>query len=92
MVRIHTSSGTTGIPTVIYLSAKDLDAATDIMARSITATGAGRTDILQNMMSYGLFTGGLCMHYGAERVGMMVIPAAGGNTKRPAVIQKDKSS
>lgn len=89
VVRIHTSSGTTGIPTVIYLSAKDLEAATDLMARSITATGANKTDILQNMMSYGLFTGGLCMHYGAERVGMMVIPAAGGNTKRQVQLMKD---
>jgi phenylacetate-CoA ligase len=89
VVRIHTSSGTTGIPTVIYLSAKDLDAATDIMARSIYATGADRTDILQNMMSYGLFTGGLVMHYGAERVGLMVIPAAGGNTKRQVQLMKD---
>jgi phenylacetate-CoA ligase len=89
VVRIHTSSGTTGIPTVIYLSAKDLDAATDIMARSIYATGADKTDILQNMMSYGLFTGGLCMHYGAERVGLMVIPAAGGNTKRQVSLMKD---
>jgi phenylacetate-CoA ligase len=89
VVRIHTSSGTTGIPTVIYLSAKDLDAATEIMARSIYTTGADKTDILQNMMSYGLFTGGLCMHYGAERVGMMVIPAAGGNTKRQVQLMKD---
>ncbi|OQA02781.1 MAG: Phenylacetate-coenzyme A ligase [Planctomycetes bacterium ADurb.Bin401] len=89
VVRIHTSSGTTGIPTVIYLSAKDLDNATDLMARSITGTGASRADILQNMMSYGLFTGGLCMHYGAERVGMMVIPAAGGNTKRQVQLMKD---
>jgi phenylacetate-CoA ligase len=89
VVRIHTSSGTTGIPTVIYLSAKDLDAATDLMARSIYATGADKTDILQNMMSYGLFTGGLCMHYGAERIGMMVIPAAGGNTKRQVQLMKD---
>jgi phenylacetate-CoA ligase len=89
VVRIHTSSGTTGIPTVIYLSAKDLDAATDIMARSIYGTGADRTDILQNMMSYGLFTGGLVMHYGAERVGLMVIPAAGGNTKRQVQLMKD---
>ena len=89
VVRIHTSSGTTGIPTVIYLSAKDLDAATDIMARSIYATGTDKTDILQNMMSYGLFTGGLCMHYGAERVGLMVIPAAGGNTKRQVQLMKD---
>ncbi|HBG78486.1 MAG TPA: phenylacetate--CoA ligase [Phycisphaerales bacterium] len=89
VVRIHTSSGTTGIPTVIYLSAADLDAATDIMARSIVATGATRGDVLQNMMSYGLFTGGLCMHYGAERVGLMVIPAAGGNTKRQIQLMKD---
>lgn len=89
VVRIHTSSGTTGVPTVIYLSAKDLDAATDIMARSIYATGTTKNDILQNMMSYGLFTGGLCMHYGAERVGMMVIPAAGGNTKRQVQLMKD---
>ena len=89
VVRIHTSSGTTGVPTVIYLSAKDLDAATDIMARSIYATGTDKTDILQNMMSYGLFTGGLCMHYGAERVGLMVIPAAGGNTKRQIQLMKD---
>ncbi len=89
VVRIHTSSGTTGIPTVIYLSAKDLDAATDIMARSIYATGADKTDILQNLMSYGLFTGGLVMHYGAERVGLMVIPAAGGNTKRQVQLMKD---
>ena len=89
VVRIHTSSGTTGIPTVIYLSAKDLDAATDLVARSITASGANNTDVFQNMMSYGLFTGGLCMHYGAERVGMMVIPAAGGNTKRQVQLMND---
>ncbi|MEN6384216.1 MAG: phenylacetate--CoA ligase [Phycisphaerales bacterium] len=89
VVRIHTSSGTTGIPTVIYLSAKDLEAATDLVARSITATGADNNDILQNMMSYGMFTGGLCMHYGAERVGMMVIPAASGNTKRQVQLMKD---
>jgi phenylacetate-CoA ligase len=89
VVRIHTSSGTTGIPTVIYLTAKDLDAATDLMARSITGTGADNKDILQNMMSYGMFTGGLCMHYGAERVGMMVIPSASGNTKRQIQLMKD---
>jgi phenylacetate-CoA ligase len=89
VVRIHTSSGTTGIPTVIYLSANDLNAATDLVARSITCTGADKTDVLQNMMSYGMFTGGLCMHYGAERVGMMVIPAASGNTKRQVQLMKD---
>jgi len=92
VVRVHTSSGTTGIPTVIYLTAQDLNNATDLMARSITATGADKTDVLQNMMSYGLFTGGLCMHYGAERVGMMVIPAASGNTKRQVQLMKDFKS
>ncbi|MCD4830855.1 MAG: phenylacetate--CoA ligase [Anaerohalosphaeraceae bacterium] len=89
VVRIHTSSGTTGIPTVIYLTAADLNAATDLLARSIVATGAGREDVFQNMMSYGLFTGGLGLHYGAERVGMMVIPAGGGNTKRQVQLMKD---
>jgi len=92
VVRVHTSSGTTGIPTVIYLTAQDLNNASDLMARSITGTGADKTDVLQNMMSYGLFTGGLCMHYGAERVGMMVIPAASGNTKRQVQLMKDFKS
>lgn len=75
VVRIHVSSGTTGIPTVIYHSKEDLDSWTELAARSIVATGAGRRDVFQNMMTYGLFTGGLGLHYGAERVGMMVIPA-----------------
>jgi phenylacetate-CoA ligase len=89
VVRIHSSSGTTGIPTVIYYTAKDLDRWTDLLARSIVATGAGPTDIFQNMMSYGLFTGGLGLHYGAERVGMTVIPVGGGNTQRQLQIMKD---
>jgi phenylacetate-CoA ligase len=82
VVRIHTSSGTTGIPTVIYHTQADLDSWTDLVARSIVATGATRRDIFQNMMTYGLFTGGLGLHYGAERVGMTVIPASAGNTRR----------
>jgi phenylacetate-CoA ligase len=89
VVRIHTSSGTTGTPTVIHHTKKDLDAWTELVARSITATGAGPSDIFQNMMTYGMFTGGLGLHYGAERVGMTVIPMGGGNTKRQLQIMKD---
>ncbi|MCX5635351.1 MAG: phenylacetate--CoA ligase [Planctomycetota bacterium] len=89
VVRIHTSSGTTGIPTVIYYSRQDLDNWTDLLARSIIATGATKSDVFQNMMTYGLFTGGLGLHYGAEKVGMTVIPASGGNTKRQLLLMKD---
>jgi phenylacetate-CoA ligase len=89
VVRIHTSSGTTGIPTVIHHTQQDLDIWTDLVARSIAATGAGKRDVFQNMMTYGMFTGGLGLHYGAERVGMTVIPMGGGNTKRQIQIMKD---
>lgn len=82
VIRLHASSGTTGIPTVIYHSKNDIDNWTDLLARSLAATGCTEQDVLQNMMSYGLFTGGLGMHYGAERLGMMVIPASAGNTQR----------
>ncbi len=89
VVRMHSSSGTTGIPTVIYLSKDDLDSWTNLVARSIVATGGSSDDIFQNMMSYGLFTGGLGLHYGAERVGMMVIPIGGGNTGKQIQMMKD---
>jgi len=89
VVRIHSSSGTTGIPTVIYFARDDLDRWTDLVARSIVATGASADDVFQNMMTYGLFTGGLGLHYGAERVGMTVVPIGGGNTKRQLQIMKD---
>ncbi len=89
VVRIHSSSGTTGIPTVIYFAHDDVDRWTDLLARSIIATGASSRDIFQNMMTYGLFTGGLGLHYGAERVGMAVIPIGGGNTKRQIQTMKD---
>lgn len=89
VVRIHSSSGTTGIPTVIYLTQEDLNAWTDLLARSITAAGCTRKDVFQNMMSYGLFTGGLGLHYGAERVGMTVIPIGGGNTQRQVQVMRD---
>jgi phenylacetate-CoA ligase len=89
VVRIHSSSGTTGIPTVIYFSREDIDNWTDLLARSIAGTGAAAEDVFQNMMTYGMFTGGLGLHYGAERVGMTVIPIGGGNTKRQLQTMKD---
>ncbi len=89
VVRIHVSSGTTGIPTVIYHTQGDIDAWTELSARCVMATGANSHDVFQNMMTYGLFTGGLGLHYGAERVGMMVIPASSGNTKRQFRLMKD---
>jgi len=89
VVRIHSSSGTTGVPTVIYFARDDVDRWTDLVARSIVATGASADDVFQNMMTYGLFTGGLGLHYGAERVGMAVVPISGGNTKRQLQVMKD---
>lgn len=89
VVRMHASSGTTGIPTVVYLTQGDLDKATELNARSCACTGSTQMDVFQNMMTYGLFTGGLMLHYGAERLGMMVIPAGSGNTKRQLQLMKD---
>lgn len=89
VVRVHASSGTTGTPTVIYLTQKDLDMASDTMARSLTAAGGSKHDVVQNMMTYGLFTGGLCFHYGAELLGAMIIPTSSGNTLRQLKFMKD---
>jgi phenylacetate-CoA ligase len=89
VVRIHASSGTTGTPTVIYLTQKDLDMASDTMARCLMAAGGTSDDVVQNMMTYGLFTGGLCFHYGAELMGAMVIPTSAGNTLRQLKFMKD---
>jgi phenylacetate-CoA ligase len=89
VVRLHASSGTTGTPTVIYHTASDLDGWTELVTRCIACTGCGDEDVFQNMMTYGLFTGGLGLHYGAERIGMLVIPASSGNTKRQFKLMKD---
>ncbi|HET6495961.1 MAG TPA: AMP-binding protein, partial [Thermoleophilia bacterium] len=89
VVRLHTSSGTTGTPTVVYHTKADLDEWTELTARCIVATGATRKDVFQNMMSYGLFTGGLGLHYGAEKVGLAIIPAGSGNTARQLRLMKD---
>jgi len=82
IVRIHTTSGTTGKPTVVGYTQKDLDSWSDLIARNMTMIGIGKDDIFQNMVNYGMFTGGLGFHYGAEKIGMTVIPSATGNTKR----------
>ncbi len=89
VVRLHASSGTTGTPTVIFHTAKDLANWTELTVRSIVCTGGTRNDVFQNMMTYGLFTGGLGLHYGAESLGMLVIPASSGNTKRQFKLMKD---
>lgn len=89
IVRIHASSGTTGQATVVGYTAKDVNTWAELMARSLSAGGATRGDIIHNAYGYGLFTGGLGVHYGAEKLGASVIPVSGGNTKRQIVIMKD---
>ncbi|HVM50487.1 MAG TPA: phenylacetate--CoA ligase [Candidatus Acidoferrum sp.] len=88
-VRLHTSSGTTGKPKAIFFSRKDVDNAANLIARSLVGTGITRKDVFQNMMSYGLFTGGLVMHYGAEKVGCLVIPAGPGTSDRQLMLMQD---
>jgi len=80
IVRIHTTSGTTGKPTVVTYTAQDLDSWSELIARNLTMIGLTPDDIFQNMVNYGMFTGGLGFHYGAEKAGMVTIPAATGNT------------
>jgi phenylacetate-CoA ligase len=87
--RIHASSGTTGIPTVVSYTSHDLDRWADLMARCYSCAGVLPTDIVQNAYGYGLFTGGLGFHMGAERLGALVIPTATGNTKRQIKMMKD---
>ncbi len=89
VVRIHASSGTTGKPTVVGYTRRDVDTWANLMARSLAAAGAGSGDIIHNAFGYGLFTGGLGAHYGAERLGASVIPVSGGNTKRQITIMED---
>ena len=89
VVRIHASSGTTGQPTVVGYTARDINTWAQLMARALTAGGASSEDIIHNAYGYGLFTGGLGVHYGAEKLGASVIPVSGGNTKRQIIIMKD---
>jgi phenylacetate-CoA ligase len=88
-LRLHTSSGTTGKPKAIFFSRKDVDNGAELCARSFVATGMGKQDVFQNMMTYGLFTGALVTHYGAEKIGCLVIPAGPGNTDRQVMLMQD---
>lgn len=89
VVRMHCSSGTTGTPVAICHSKNDIDAWANFMARSFWSVGVRPDDVFQNMSGYGLFTGGLGIHYGAERLGCMTIPAGAGNSKRQIKLIKD---
>jgi phenylacetate-CoA ligase len=92
VVRIHASSGTTGKSTVVGYTRRDINSWAELMARSLSAAGAQKTDIIHNAYGYGLFTGGLGVHYGAERLGASVIPISGGNSKRQVIIMQDFGS
>ena len=89
VVRIHASSGTTGKPTVVGYTKNDIETWSKLMARTLAAGGASKHDIIHNAYGYGLFTGGLGFHYGAEMLGASVIPISGGNTKRQIMIMQD---
>jgi phenylacetate-CoA ligase len=92
IVRIHASSGTTGKPTVVGYTKRDIDNWAELMARSFAAAGITRGDVIHNAYGYGLFTGGLGAHYGAERLGASVIPMSGGNTQKQMMIMQDFGS
>ncbi len=92
VVRVHASSGTTGKPTVVAYTRSDLALWSDVMARTLMMGGVGRADVVHNAYGYGLFTGGLGFHYGAERVGAAVIPISGGFTDRQLMALRDLGS
>jgi phenylacetate-CoA ligase len=89
IVRVHSSSGTTGKPVIAPYTRKDIDVWAELIARSLVCAGMTREDVLQNAYGYGLFTGGLGLHYGAERLGATVVPASTGNTKRQLMLLQD---
>ena len=89
LIEIHTSSGTTGAPVVGAYTAADIDMWSEVMARTLTMAGCGRGDTVQNGYGYGLFTGGLGVHYGARRIGANIIPISSGNTRRQLMIMRD---
>ena len=92
VVRIHASSGTTGKPVVVGYTRRDLDTWSELMARTLSCGGTTSGDVVHNSYGYGLFTGGLGAHYGAEKIGATVIPMSGGNTKRQIMIMQDFGS
>ncbi|MDY6912097.1 MAG: phenylacetate--CoA ligase [Chloroflexota bacterium] len=89
VVRIHSSSGTTGKPIIAPYTRNDIDTWSELMARTLASAGVVKGDIMQNAYGYGLFTGGLGFHYGGERLGASVIPTASGNTKRQILLLQD---
>ncbi|MFL6798281.1 MAG: phenylacetate--CoA ligase family protein [Xanthobacteraceae bacterium] len=89
VVRLHASSGTTGKPTVVGYTRADLELWSDVMARSIACMGGKPGDVFHNAYGYGLFTGGLGFHYGAERLGLTTVPVSGGMTERQVLLMKD---
>ncbi|MDY0274856.1 MAG: phenylacetate--CoA ligase [Desulfomicrobium sp.] len=92
VVRIHASSGTTGKATVVGYTQRDVNNWAELMARSIMCAGGSRQDIVHNAYGYGLFTGGLGMHYGVERLGATILPISGGGTRRQVMLMKDFGS
>ena len=92
IVRLHASSGTTGKPIVVAYTPSDLNVWASVMVRSFACCGVTHGDIVQNAYGYGLFTGGLGAHYGAESLGATVIPISGGNTNRQIMLMKDFGS
>jgi phenylacetate-CoA ligase len=92
VVRVHASSGTTGKPTVVAYTRADIELWADMMARTLAMGGTTADDVVHNAYGYGLFTGGLGIHYGAERLGATVIPVSGGNTKRQIMLMEDFGS
>ena len=89
VVRIHSSSGTTGKPTVVGYTKADMQVWNEVMARVYTLSNATSNDVIHNAYGYGLFTGGLGFHYGAEEIGAAVVPASGGMTKRQLMLMRD---
>ncbi|MFP4244435.1 MAG: phenylacetate--CoA ligase family protein, partial [Ectothiorhodospira sp.] len=89
IVRLHASSGTTGKPIVVAYTREDLEVWAEVMSRTLASCGLHRGDIVQNAFGYGLFTGGLGAHYGAEALGATVIPVSGGNTERQLMVMQD---
>lgn len=92
VVRIHSSSGTTGLPTVVGYTRNDLEMWAELMARALTAAGAHRESVVHIAYGYGLFTGGLGVHYGAEKIGAAVVPVSGGQTRRQVRMIRDLGS
>jgi phenylacetate-CoA ligase len=92
LVRVHASSGTRGKPTLVGYTRADIEVWAEMCARALVSAGAVRDDVVHNAYGYGLFTGGLGLHYGAERMGAMVVPASGGNTPRQVLLIADLSA